>query len=120
MSLSEFLERLRRDPGSIEFDQSLALIDSLYAFTPTAFRNGSAQNAAGQNNGSCKLLAFGRLQGLTPAQMLACFGAYYRDDVLAHPDGTDHQNIRQFIRHGWDGVQFEAQPLSPLPAGHPG
>ena len=33
------------------------------------------------------------------------WGQYYRD-VLATPDGTDHQNIRNFMKNGWDGVDF--------------
>ena len=33
------------------------------------------------------------------------WGQYYRD-VLATPDKTDHQNIRNFIKYGWEGVDF--------------
>ncbi|MGL5142536.1 MAG: HopJ type III effector protein, partial [Acinetobacter baumannii] len=25
---------------------------------------------------------------------------------------TDHQNIRQFMQNGWDGVKFEGQALT--------
>ena len=38
--------------------------------------------------------------------ILQLWGQYYRD-VLAKPDGEDHQNIRQFMKNGWDGVPFE-------------
>jgi HopJ type III effector protein len=31
--------------------------------------------------------------------------------VIEHPEGQDHQNIRQFIKDGWDGIQFESDPL---------
>lgn len=31
--------------------------------------------------------------------------------VLNTPEGTDHQNIRQFMQHGWDGVTFEGEAL---------
>lgn len=34
------------------------------------------------------------------------WGQYYRD-VKASPDGTDHQNIRNFMKYGWEGVPFE-------------
>jgi hypothetical protein len=27
--------------------------------------------------------------------------------VLADKDGTSHQNIRNFMKYGWDGVPFE-------------
>jgi hypothetical protein len=36
--------------------------------------------------------------------------------VLKNPDGTDHQNIRNFMKHGWDGVRFEGEPLKPRAA----
>lgn len=113
MTIQDFLLRLRTKPESISFSDSMALIDAHYAFTPTAFVNGEVRNEAGQNNGSCKLLSFARLQGLTQAETLACFGDYYRKDVLAHPDGGDHQNIRNFMRNGWAGVHFDGEALQP-------
>ncbi|WP_188863865.1 HopJ type III effector protein, partial [Aliivibrio fischeri] len=42
---------------------------------------------------------------------LACFGQYYRHDVLENPQGDDHQNIRNFMVTGWAGVQFKTQAL---------
>ena len=113
MSLTAFLERLRRTPDQIEFADTLATIEAHYEYTPTAFRNGAVDNAAGQNAGSCKIFAFARLQDLDAAQTLACFGRYYRDDVMKHPDASDHQNIRQFMRTGWSGVAFDGQALKP-------
>ncbi|WP_086982183.1 HopJ type III effector protein [Vibrio aphrogenes] len=114
MELNEFLHQIRTEPLSVEFEQTIAVIDANYTFTPTAFKNGELDNEAGQNNGSCKILAFARQHDLTQAQTLACFGHYYRQDVLAHPENTDHQNIRNFIIHGWDGVVFEGIALSPM------
>jgi hypothetical protein len=70
-------------------------------------------NDAGKNNGSCKLFSFARLNKLSPQQTLHCFGAYYRDDVLKHPEGTDHQNIRNFIKTGWAGIEFSGSALTP-------
>lgn len=110
--LARFLARLRQQPGQIGFADTLAVIDTLYAFTPVAFRNGDLSNAAGQNSGSCRLLAFARRHGLTEAETLACFGSYYRDDVLRHPHGDNHPNIRSFMAHGWAGVVFAADPLT--------
>lgn len=111
MSLPSFLQRLRETPAQIEFADTIAAIESHYAFTPTAFRNGELDNAAGQNNGSCKIFAFAKLHELSEAETLACFGRYYREDVLQHPDATDHQNIRNFIRSGWSGVTFMGEAL---------
>lgn len=113
MDLNDFLQRLNEAPLDIEFEDTIAVIEACYAFTPTAFRNGELHNAAGQNNGSCKILAFGRAHELSVAQTLACFGRYYREDVLGRPDGDDHQNIRNFIKTGWQGVEFDGQALSP-------
>ncbi len=113
MGLNTFLKRLNESPESISFNDTMAVIESLYEFTPASFRNGSLLNEAGQNNGSCKLFSFARLQGLSQQQTLSCFGTYYRDDVLRHPEGTDHQNIRNFIRTGWDGIAFDDVALTP-------
>lgn len=114
MQINEFLNRLDTAPASIQFPEVIALIDSLYSFTPTAFQNGELHNAAGQNSGSCKLFSFAKLQGFNLEQTLACFGDYYRRDVLEHPEATDHQNIRNFMRFGWDGIRFEGNALEPV------
>lgn len=113
MTLESFLKKLADAPESVTFDDTMAVVGTAYEFTPTAFTNGNIHNAAGQNSGSCKLFAFGLLHGLTEAQTLACFGAYYREDVLQHPEGNDHQNIRNFMQSGWSGVRFERMPLQP-------
>lgn len=111
MILNDFLTKLEQAPEKIEFSEVIALIDALYSFTPTRFTNGSAVNEAGENQGSCKLLAFGQQQKLTQAQMLHCFGTYYREDVLQHPDNTDHQNICCFMQTGWGGIHFDAPAI---------
>ncbi len=111
MKLDTFLHKLNTDPESISFAETMAAIEAAYDFTPTAFTNGTVTNQAGQNSGSCKLFAFALLNQFSPAQTLACFGTYYREDVLHHPDGTDHQNIRNFILSGWSGVRFDSMPL---------
>ncbi len=113
MALNTYLQRLNDAPESIAFNDTIATIEALYDFTPTAFRNGALRNEAGQNNGSCKLFSFAQLHDLSQPQTLHCFGAYYRDDVLKHPDGTDHQNIRNFIAHGWEGIEFSGVALTP-------
>jgi len=112
MTLEHFLEKLSTQPETIAFTDTMTVIESHYTFTETAFNNGVQHNAAGENSGSCKLFAFAKLQGLTAAHTLACFGAYYRDDVLGHPDAQDHQNIRQFMINGWSGITFEGEALT--------
>lgn len=113
MNRESFLKKLNATPDAVQFTETMAVIDELFTFMPTAFQNGDLANEAGQNNGSCKLLAFARREGLAEDQVLACFGDYYRQDVLGNPAGTDHQNIRNFMRTGWTGVSFGGEPLSP-------
>jgi hypothetical protein len=52
------------------------------------------------------------LQNLLQPETLACFGAYYFEEVLGDPEGTNHQNIRNFIKTGWLGIQFEGEALT--------
>jgi hypothetical protein len=113
MTLEQFFTALNNAPASIQFNDTIAVIDANYQFTPTAFKNGTLVNEAGQNSGSCKLFSFAQLHGLSQAQTLSCFGDYYRVDVLQHPEANDHQNIRNFIQFGWAGIQFDSAALSP-------
>lgn len=111
MKIQTFLFQVRNTPDDLTFIQAIDIIDSEYHFTPTSFINGNQHNEAGQNNGSCKIFAFGLLHNLTEQQTLACFGDYYRKDVVSNPDADDHQNIRQFMLHGWSGIKFSGQTL---------
>lgn len=111
MTLNALLEQLARAPDAVNFDDVIATINEHFTYTPTRFTNGDAINEAGKNEGSCKIFAFGKLQQLTPAQTLACFGKFYREDVLGNPGGTDHANIRNFMQHGWAGIQFAGEAL---------
>jgi hypothetical protein len=111
MNIDAFLKKLNDTPESVTFDDTMAVIGASCEFTPAAFTNGAVKNEAGQNSGSCKLFAFALLNQLSEQQTLACFGAYYREDVLNNPDGTDHQNIRNFMKSGWSGVEFDSMPL---------
>jgi hypothetical protein len=112
MSKSQTLvEQLKASPETVEFDQVMEVIAAEYTHTPSAFANGEQRNTAEQNQGSCKILAFARLNGLTEQQTLHCFGKYYRDDVLQNPEGSDHGNIRAFMRTGWGGVELPANAL---------
>ncbi len=96
---------------------SRAVIESNYDYVPTRFYNGVRDrqflNESGTNEGSCKLFAFAKLNDLDEQSTLNCFGDYYTIDVLQHPDGQDHQNIRTFIDCGWGGITFDSPPLTP-------
>jgi hypothetical protein len=112
MSLKTYLEKIKQSPNEITFPETIAVIEENYDFTPTTFDNGTQHNEAGQNSGSCKLFAFAKLQNLSQAETLACFGAYYFEEVLGDPEGTSHQNIRNFMKSGWEGIQFEGEALT--------
>lgn len=111
MTLETFKQKLKNTPNQVEFSETIAVIEANYNFTPTAFKNGELYNEAGQNSGSCKLFAFAKLQGFTKQETLACFGKFYFEDVLNDPNGTGHQNIRNFMKTGFDGLYFEGEAL---------
>ncbi|GGZ55521.1 hypothetical protein GCM10010371_13770 [Streptomyces subrutilus] len=96
--------------GEHEFADTLAFIAAHYTYQPQAFRNGELENAAGENEGSCKALGLALLEGLSDREALLAFGQYYRS-VLATPDDSDHGNIRNLMAHGLAGVSFAGQPL---------
>ena len=111
MELIDFIEKLNQSAQNMTFEETIAVIELYYNFTPTAFQNGSHYNNVGENSGSCKLFAFGLLQKLSITQMLSCFGRYYFEEVLGNPEGTNHQNIRNFMITGWSQIRFEGVPL---------
>ena len=110
-TIKTFIEKLKQSPESITFPETIAVIEENFNFAPTAFKNGTQNNEAGQNSGSCKLFAFAKLQNFSKDETLACFGSYYFEDVLKNPDENDHQNIRNFMKLGWDGISFEGEAL---------
>jgi len=96
--------------NSLAFATVLEFIDNHYQHQPTAFKNGEAHNEATQNQGSAKVFTLAKLNGLSKEDSLYLFAEHYQA-VLANPDGTDHQNIRQFMIYGWPGVIFEGDAL---------
>ncbi|MDX9873725.1 MAG: HopJ type III effector protein [Spongiibacteraceae bacterium] len=117
MRIATLLDAVRHHPEQLTFTGVMATISAHYHYTPTRFSNGIGHgqliNAAGTNEGSCRIFAFAMLHGLSERETLALFGDYYRRDVLENPAGTDHANIRMFMRHGWQGIHFDASPLTP-------
>jgi len=96
--------------NSLSFKEVIEFIETYYQHQPAAFKNGEVHNEATQNQGSAKVFAFAQLNNLSEEDTLLLFAEHYQA-VLNTPDGTDHQNIRQFIIHGWPGVIFERQAL---------
>ena len=115
MSISDFLERVRGlEP--ISFAETMAVIGEYYDYQACEFSNGKDDellvNKAGSNEGSCRIFAFAQLHQLNRQETLNLFGDYYRVEVLANADGKDHQNIRNFMKYGWEGIAFKGNALS--------
>jgi hypothetical protein len=108
-SLKNFLDKIKNNQF-VSFPETIAYIDENYTFTPTTFKNGNQINNTGENNGSCKIFAFAQLNQFTKEETLSLFGDFYQD-VLNTPNATDHQNIRNFMIFGWEGIQFEGEVL---------
>ncbi|AVO51832.1 HopJ type III effector protein [Ectopseudomonas mendocina] len=107
-ALTDLRSRLQQDDYA--FSETLAFVAEHYDYQPSAFRNGDVENAAGQNEGSCKTLGLALLEGFSQDEALRAFGEHYRS-VVATPNGSDHGNIRALMTHGLEGVAFEQQPL---------
>jgi len=116
VSIQTVLSKIASQPEQVSFNEVINSITQHYHYKPSRFHNGGAQesitNDAGSNEGSCKIFAFAKLNGLSEQQTLHCFGNYYRQGVLQNPQGSDHANIRHFITHGWPGIQFDQMPLT--------
>ena len=97
--------------GEVKFADVIAFIDAHFEHHPTAFKNGQHTNAATENQGSAKVFSFAQLNNLNPADTLNLFAEHYRA-VLDTPNAIDHQNIRQFMVHGWDGIEFQGIALT--------
>jgi hypothetical protein len=95
---------------STQFNEVITFIENHYQHQPTAFKNGDAFNDATQNQGSAKVFAFAQLNHLDKENTLFLFAEHYQA-VLNSPDAVDHQNIRQFMAHGWQGIKFEGEVL---------
>lgn len=115
MSLISFLEKIKNNEA-VSFDETIAVINENYHYQPTEFSNGLNEhrliNKAGTNEGSCRIFAFAQIYQLDQPQTLNLFGDYYRVDVLKNPDGTSHQNIRNFMQYGWAGISFNGEALT--------
>jgi hypothetical protein len=102
--VADILAQIKK--GEANFKDALAFIEEHYFHKPIAFKNGSQYNAATENQGSARVFAFGKQQGLSKEDTLQLFAEHYKA-VLENPEGNDHQNIRQFMIHGWEGIVFE-------------
>ena len=106
--ISELLADLRGKNSY--FSDVISFIDTYYIHTPTCFKNGEITNDPTENQGSAKVFTFASLNKLSKEDTLLLFAEHYQS-VLEKPAGNDHQNIRQFSLHGWNGIQFTGLAL---------
>lgn len=105
------LEQIKNGNSDFNFNEVISYIDEHYHFYPTKFTNGDQVNVANQNNGSCKIFYFAKMNDLNKEQTLDLFGDFYKKEVLQNPNADDHQNIRNFMKFGWDDVHFDGEAL---------
>lgn len=110
MTVNDFIKNIAEDT-TLDFEDTIKVIAENYSYTPIAFSNGNISNEAGQNEGSCKIFAFAKINKLDETTTLKCFGRFYQD-VLNTPEGNDHGNIRNFMNSGWEGINFSGEALS--------
>jgi len=111
MTVEDFKNKLKSTPETLNFSDTISVIEENYDFTPSAFKNGDLENKEDQNLGSCKVFSFALKQQFSKEETLACFAQYYFIDVLENPNGTDHKNIRNFMNTGFEGLVFESETL---------
>ena len=96
------LEELQKLP----FKEVIAYIDENFDYTASSFKNGTLVNAENENQGSAKIFYFAKLNNLSVEDTLKLFAEHYQA-VLDDKEGLSHQNIRNFIQYGWEGITFE-------------
>jgi type III HopJ-like effector protein len=115
MQLTEFINKIKANEN-VSFEATLSIIAENYHYHPCCFHNGIGAsritNEVGSNEGSCKIFAFAKIHTFTEEQTLSLFGDYYRLEVLNDPHGKGHQNIRNFMKYGWEGIEFENTALT--------
>ena len=114
MTKDDLIIQVQTQAANVEFSQVINVIQQNYQYSATAFTNGELVNEKGSNEGSCKIFYFAQLHQLSEFETLSLFGTFYRNDVVQHPEGNDHGNIRNFMKTGWNGIKFPAPALVPL------
>lgn len=96
----------------LPFKEIIDYINYNFDYTPSSFKNGALMNAENENQGSAKTLYFAKLNNLSVEDTLKLFAEHYQA-VLDDKEGSSHQNIRNFMEFGWEGVEFEKEVLQP-------
>lgn len=108
--IEEILNKI--DANEISFADVISFIKEKYNYTPSAFSNGKLQNKEVENQGSAKVFFFAQFHKVSKENTLKLFVEHYQN-VLENPEADNHQNIRQFMIFGWEGIQFKNTVLLP-------
>ena len=111
MEIEQLTPAFLRENPTTPFVAILAYIQANFSYTPQSFQNGTKLNLASENQGSAKVLFFAKQANWSAEDTLLLFAEHYQD-VVQNPTGTSHENIRQFIQNGWEGVKFDGNVLS--------
>ena len=101
----EFAEKVKNG-AEVAFKETMDIIDTHYTYFEVPFKNGDMVNAANENVGSSKIFSFALMTNMDEETTLRLFGEHYRN-VLENPEGTDHANIRNFMKVGWTAISFD-------------
>ena len=87
MNLTDYINKIKTSGESLDFNETIVVIDANYNFTPTTFKNDDAINEAGKNSGSCKLFSFAQINQLTKQQTYVLNKLYKRLEEIpkSHP-----------------------------------
>lgn len=97
-----FAEKVKSG-AQVTFKETIALIDEYFVYFEVPFSCGDLKSKPNENTGSAKIFSFALLTQMDEKATLGLFGEIARD---LSPSGTDHANIRNFIKSGWRGVTF--------------
>lgn len=99
-----FAEDVKSGKLNPSFEQTIAMIDANFQYFAVPMKIGDLISAPNVNVASSKIFAFGLMTRMDEASTLKMFGEIYSN---LDPAGSDHPNIRNFMRDGWGGVFFE-------------
>jgi hypothetical protein len=70
MTIQDFKNKLKENPKTIDFSETMSVIRTNYKFTPTSFVNGNTKSNSEQNLGSYKVFAFALDLNLTKKNII--------------------------------------------------
>lgn len=101
-----FNSNVEMSADDLTMEEVLEMINTHYETQLLEYTVGDVVNKQGENEATGHILSYAALSNMDKETTLKLWGQHYRA-VLANPDGTDHANIRNFMKFGWEGVPFE-------------